>query len=116
MVVIHASIDGTIRLVPFRWSLVSLGLVYVFIVIAFGTFQRRLQYFPHLTQTGMRNGEELRLAATNGRAIGRVHVPVLMTHGEEDEVIPISSAKRLFELANQPKTFTSVPGGHFVLE
>jgi hypothetical protein len=50
-------------------------------------------------------------------AIGHVHVPVLMVHGEEDDVIPISSAKRLFELANEPKTFVSVPrGGRLVLE
>jgi len=46
-----------------------------------------------------------------------VHVPVLMVHGEEDEVIPISSAKRLFELANEPKTFVRVPGSeHLVLD
>jgi fermentation-respiration switch protein FrsA (DUF1100 family) len=50
-------------------------------------------------------------------AIPDVHVPVLMVHGEEDDVIPISSARRLFELANEPKTFVSVPGGgHLVLE
>ena len=30
-------------------------------------------------------------------AIRDVHVPVLVVHGEEDNVIPISSAKRLFE-------------------
>ncbi len=49
--------------------------------------------------------------------IPRVHVPVLMVHGEEDDIIPISSAKRLFELANEPKTFVSVAGGgHLVLE
>ena len=50
-------------------------------------------------------------------AIHDVHVPVLMVHGEEDDVIPLNSAKRLFELANEPKTFVSVPGGnHLVLE
>jgi uncharacterized protein len=50
-------------------------------------------------------------------AICDVHVPVLMVHGEEDDVIPINSARRLFELANEPKTFMSVPGGnHLVLE
>ena len=50
-------------------------------------------------------------------AIHRVHMPVLMVHGEKDDVIPIESAKRLFELANEPKTFFSVPdGGHQVLE
>jgi uncharacterized protein len=50
-------------------------------------------------------------------AIRDVHVPILMVHGEEDDVIPINSARRLFELANEPKTFMSVPGGnHLVLE
>ena len=34
-----------------------------------------------------------------------------------DDVIPISSGRRLFALANEPKTFVSVPGGgHLVLE
>jgi uncharacterized protein len=50
-------------------------------------------------------------------AIRDVHIPALMVHGEEDDVIPISSAKRLFELANEPKTFVSVAGGnHLVLD
>jgi len=58
----------------FWWSLVSLGLAYVLIVIALGAFQRRLQYFPdrrltHLAQTGMRDGEELRLATTDGETL-----------------------------------------------
>jgi uncharacterized protein len=49
--------------------------------------------------------------------IPRVHMPVLMIHGEMDDVIPIESAKQLFELANEPKTFFSIPGGgHLVLE
>ncbi len=46
-----------------------------------------------------------------------VHIPVLMVHAEEDDVIPIISAKQLFELANEPKTFIVVPGGaHLVLD
>ncbi len=50
-------------------------------------------------------------------AIREVHVPVLMVHGERDDVIPLNSARRLFDLANQPKTFVSVPSGnHLVLE
>jgi len=49
-------------------------------------------------------------------AIRDVHIPVLIVHGEEDEVVPINSAKRLFELANEPKMFMSVSGGgHLVL-
>ena len=49
-------------------------------------------------------------------AISAVRMPVLMIHGERDPVIPIRSGRRLFELANRPKTFVSVPGGgHLVL-
>ena len=50
-------------------------------------------------------------------AIPDVRVPVLMVHGEKDDVIPIGSARRLFKLANEPKSFLSVPGGeHLVLD
>src|ERR1700730_4948169 len=49
-------------------------------------------------------------------AICGVHIPVLIVHGDEDGIIPINSAKRLFELANEPKIFMSVSGGgHLVL-
>ena len=45
-----------------------------------------------------------------------VHIPVLIVHGDEDRVIPINLAKRLFERANEPKGFVSVAGGgHLVL-
>jgi fermentation-respiration switch protein FrsA (DUF1100 family) len=50
-------------------------------------------------------------------AIRNVHVPVLMVHGEKDDVIPMNSARSLFALANEPKTFVSVSGGdHLVLD
>lgn len=49
-------------------------------------------------------------------SIDKVKIPVLMVHGEADQVIPISSGRALFERANQPKAFVSVPGGeHLVL-
>ncbi len=49
-------------------------------------------------------------------AIGKVHMPALMVHGEKDSVIPIKSGQRLFELAHQPKEFVAVAdGGHLVL-
>ena len=49
-------------------------------------------------------------------AISDVHIPVLIIHGDADRVIPISFAKRLFALANEPKTFIGVAGGeHLVL-
>ena len=43
-------------------------------------------------------------------AIADVHIPVLMLHGEDDAIIPIASAKRLFERAHEPKQFIAVPG------
>jgi len=41
------------------------------------------------------------------------HGPVLVIHGEEDRLIPILHGQRLFEAANNPKWFLSIPGaGH----
>lgn len=49
-------------------------------------------------------------------AIGDVRIPILVLHGDDDDVVPIRLAKRLFELANEPKTFMLVSGGkHLVL-
>ncbi len=50
------------------------------------------------------------------RLIGQIHVPVLMTHGTDDGVIPFHFGKDLFKLANEPKKFIEVPGaGHVML-
>ncbi|HTO79810.1 MAG TPA: alpha/beta hydrolase [Methylocystis sp.] len=49
-------------------------------------------------------------------AISQVHIPVMMLHGEADQIIPLSSARALFALANEPKEFIAVAGaGHLVL-
>jgi hypothetical protein len=49
-------------------------------------------------------------------AIGDVRIPILVLHGDDDDVVPIRLARRLFELANEPKTFMLVSGGkHLVL-
>ena len=45
------------------------------------------------------------------RWIGKVHMPVLVVHGDRDGVIPFEVGTRLFTLANQPKTFIRIPGG-----
>jgi len=45
-----------------------------------------------------------------------VHIPIMMLHGEADQVIPLSSARALFALANVPKELIVVAGaGHLVL-
>ena len=43
--------------------------------------------------------------------IGRVHCPVLVVHGDRDGVIDFTFGRRLFDLANPPKTFVRMPGG-----
>ncbi|MGJ8643046.1 MAG: alpha/beta hydrolase [Luteolibacter sp.] len=37
--------------------------------------------------------------------------PLLVIHGDKDQVVPLVQAKELFELANEPKTFFEVKGG-----
>lgn len=42
-----------------------------------------------------------------------IHVPVLIVNGTNDEVIPPSQGKQLFDSANEPREFHSIPGrGH----
>lgn len=43
--------------------------------------------------------------------IGKVTAPLLIVHGDEDRVIPISSGRALYELANEPKRFQVISGG-----
>jgi fermentation-respiration switch protein FrsA (DUF1100 family) len=46
------------------------------------------------------------------RKIDRVRSPMLFLHSPEDEIIPFSEGKRLFEAAPPPKRFVEVRGGH----
>ena len=42
-----------------------------------------------------------------------VHVPLLIVHGDQDDVVPYDLGRRLFETANEPKKFLTLPGaGH----
>ncbi len=41
-----------------------------------------------------------------------VHMPLLIVHGDRDNVVPYAEGKRLFALANEPKTFIRMPGSH----
>jgi uncharacterized protein len=91
-----------------KWSLAGFVAIYVLTTIGLTIFQRRLQYFPENWLMFDRFRSDL--------AIGDVHIPILVLHGDEDDVISISLARRLFELANEPKTFMLVSGGkHLVL-
>jgi uncharacterized protein len=47
------------------------------------------------------------------KKIRNIHAPVLIVNGTEDQVIPPSQGKQLYDLANVPKEFHSIPGrGH----
>ena len=43
--------------------------------------------------------------------IGKVHVPLLITHGDQDNIIPLTQGQELFALANEPKQMVVVAGG-----
>ncbi|MBI3596398.1 MAG: alpha/beta hydrolase [Nitrospirae bacterium] len=44
--------------------------------------------------------------------IRKIHVPLLILHGDRDEVVPFDQGRRLFEAANPPKEFYVIPGAH----
>ena len=46
--------------------------------------------------------------------IGKVTAPVLVIHGTDDHIVPISYGERLFALANEPKRLVRFPGGGHV--
>lgn len=49
---------------------------------------------------------------TLGR-IGDLRAPLLVLHGEDDEIVPLSQARDLFEAAPEPKRIRTFPGvGH----
>lgn len=44
--------------------------------------------------------------------IGRVRCPVLIMHGEADEIVPLWHGRRLFDAVSSPKTLVVIPGAH----
>jgi hypothetical protein len=44
--------------------------------------------------------------------LDKIQVPILIIHSRGDKVIPYQHALRLFEVANQPKQFMEITGGH----
>jgi fermentation-respiration switch protein FrsA (DUF1100 family) len=46
------------------------------------------------------------------RSIGAVTAPILILHGEQDEVIPVDMGRRVFRAANAPKRIEAFPRAH----
>ena len=45
--------------------------------------------------------------------IGNIKVPILVMHGDKDDLVPFEHGKRLYDMANEPKEFYTIPGaGH----
>ncbi len=44
--------------------------------------------------------------------LGDVHAPVLVMHSREDDIIPYSHGRALYEAAHEPKQFVELRGGH----
>jgi fermentation-respiration switch protein FrsA (DUF1100 family) len=45
--------------------------------------------------------------------VGKLRMPLLVLHGERDEVVPFAQGRRVFEAAPGPKRFFAIPGaGH----
>jgi fermentation-respiration switch protein FrsA (DUF1100 family) len=45
-------------------------------------------------------------------AMSSIHSPVLISHSKNDEIIPFSHGKAIYEAANPPKQFLQLQGGH----
>ncbi len=48
----------------------------------------------------------------NASKMSRIHAPIMIIHSQQDTLIPFSHGQKLFELANEPKTFLEIHGGH----
>lgn len=45
--------------------------------------------------------------------IGRLSIPILILHGDRDDIVPLTQSRRVFEAAREPKAFYTIPGaGH----
>jgi len=66
------------------------------------------ELFPYLPM-----GLLLRNRYASDQKIGRVGMPVLVIHSDQDDFLPISAhGQRLFELAPEPKRFLRIHGAH----
>jgi len=48
----------------------------------------------------------------NLAAIKAVTAPVLVAHSRDDDIVPFTHGRRLYEAANEPKQFVEMRGGH----
>jgi uncharacterized protein len=44
--------------------------------------------------------------------VSRIRAPLLVLHGDADEVVPFGQGRAVFEAAGEPKRFVRIPGAH----
>ncbi len=54
----------------------------------------------------------LRFEYNTAEYLGRVNCPVLIVHSRDDEIMPFSHGRRLFDMASEPKKFLEISGTH----
>ena len=54
----------------------------------------------------------LRFKYNTAEYLGRINCPVLIVHSPNDEIMPFSHGRRLFEMAKEPKRFLEITGSH----
>lgn len=62
----------------------------------------------HYGLLGMLAGDRFNALA----GIGKVRRPLLVAHGDQDEIVPFELGVRLFEAASEPKRFLRLEGAH----
>lgn len=61
-------------------------------------------------------GSSGQYSMNNAEKIELIDCPVLVSHGESDDIIPVWQGKKLYELAKEPKRLAIYPGaGHNIL-
>lgn len=70
------------------------------------------QDFAHATFPVLSRLVYLRFDFNSEDKIPKVNSPVLVLHSPDDEIIPFELGLRLFDAANEPKTFVRMRGGH----
>jgi len=66
------------------------------------------QHYRFLPATGL-----IRTKYDSLSKIGSVRAPLLVLHGDQDDIVPFEAGKRLFEAASEPKRFYTIRGaGH----
>ncbi len=54
----------------------------------------------------------LRFEYNTAEYLGRIDCPVLIVHSHDDEIMPFSHGRQLFETANEPKKLLEISGTH----